>query len=257
MSPAQTRSYLAHIDVPEAAPSLDYLAALQHAHLLRVPFENLSVIRGEPILLSEEQLVEKIVGRGRGGFCFELNGAFFALLEALGFAIARIGAGVKIDDGFTPDLDHMALIVILDQLYLVDVGFGDSARQPLPLHGETRTDVSGCYRVWRDGKAADYLLLQKAEGDAWITQYRFTTKPRDLADYRSRCHYLATSPDSTFTQRTICSMATPGGRISLTGEHITITDGDDQTKRPIADVAAFNAALVRYFGPAFLPAVDA
>ena len=66
----------------------------------------------------------------------ELNGAFFALLEALGFAIARIGAGVKIDDGFTPDLDHMALIVTLDQPYLVDVGFGDRSVSPCHCMGK-------------------------------------------------------------------------------------------------------------------------
>jgi len=75
------------------ATDLDGLRRLQRAHLEAIPFENSSVLRGEPIVLEEPPLVRKVVDEGRGGFCFELNGAFAWLLGVLGFEVAlrRIG----------------------------------------------------------------------------------------------------------------------------------------------------------------------
>jgi N-hydroxyarylamine O-acetyltransferase len=253
-------AYLNHLNLTAGAtPTYAYLAALQEAHMLTVPFENLSVVRGEAIVLDEALLIAKIVERMRGGFCFELNGAFCCLLRWLGFDVVRIAAGVKTEEGYTPYRDHMALLVDLEQPYLVDVGFGDSVRCPVPLNGETRVDVSGAYRVvldadagygshQKDEKAEAVYLLQKAADEAWLTQYRFTTIPQSLTDYQARCDFLAISPDSNFTQRTVCSLATPTGRISLSREHLTVTENGQQTKVPIETEAAFDAALERHFG---------
>ena len=87
-----------------------------------------------PIILEDEALFTKIVEHRRGGFCYEANGLFAALLRALGFDVAMLSAEVaRAGGGFGPDFDHMTLTVALEQRRLVDVGFGDSFREPLRL----------------------------------------------------------------------------------------------------------------------------
>jgi N-hydroxyarylamine O-acetyltransferase len=128
-------SYLARINYHGAlAPTAETLRALQVAHLLTVPFENLSIHAHEPIVLTDEALFTKIVTHRRGGFCYEANGLFAALLRALGCNVAMLSAGVAKPDGsFSPDFDHMTLLVTLAERWLVDVGFGDSFLEPLRL----------------------------------------------------------------------------------------------------------------------------
>src|SRR5262249_20284948 len=114
------------------APTAETLRQLHLAQLLTVPFENLSIHAKEPIVLEEIPLFEKIVVRRRGGFCYELNGLFATLLRNLGFEVAMLSAGVaRAEGGFSPPFDHMAMMVTLEQRWLVDVGFGDLFREPL------------------------------------------------------------------------------------------------------------------------------
>ena len=107
------KTYLERIDYRGSlVPNVETLRALQLAHLLAVPFENLSIHAQQPIVLNDDALFEKIVGRRRGGFCYELNGLFAALLRALGFDVAMLSAGVAKDSsGFGPGFDHMTLRV--------------------------------------------------------------------------------------------------------------------------------------------------
>src|SRR5688500_12747402 len=115
-------------------PTAETLRGLQVAHLLAVPFENLSIHAGEPIVLDDEALFDKVVARRRGGFCYELNGLFAALLRALGFEVEMLAAAVARSTGeFGRDFDHMTLLVNLKQRWIADVGFGDSFIEPLLL----------------------------------------------------------------------------------------------------------------------------
>src|SRR3954447_10763487 len=115
MTPLDVHAYLERIRYHgPLEPTAETLRRLQVAHLLTVPFENLSIHRGEPIELDDEALFEKMVVRRRGGFCYELNGLFAALLRSLGFEVVMLAAGVMGADGeFSPDFDHMALMVNL------------------------------------------------------------------------------------------------------------------------------------------------
>ena len=126
-----------------------------------MPFENLSIHEGEPIVLNDDALFEKIVGRRRGGFCYELNGLFAALLRALGFEVAMLSAQVANARGeFGPDFDHMTLMVTLATRWLADVGFGDSFLEPLLLD-ERREQVQGerAYRIDLDGARTSPIRL--------------------------------------------------------------------------------------------------
>src|SRR5216684_5534157 len=133
-----TRAYLQRINYTGPLdPSAETLRGLQVAHLRTIPFENLSIHSGEVIVLDNHALFEKIVRRRRGGFCYELNGLFGALLRALGFDVTMLSARVANAEGiFGPDFDHMTLLVSLAERWLVDVGFGDSFLEPLQLEAE-------------------------------------------------------------------------------------------------------------------------
>src|ERR1043165_5873096 len=128
VNPAQLAAYLARIGVPgPAGADPDALRRLHRAHLLAVPFENLSIHLGEPISLAPGDLLDTIVTRRRGGFCYELNGAFALLLEALGARVSRVGARVYGEAGLSPPLAHLALIVRPADAtgpWPADVGFG-------------------------------------------------------------------------------------------------------------------------------------
>jgi len=206
------------------APTAEALRQLHEAHLLAVPFENLSIHWGEPIELDDEALFEKVVVRRRGGFCYELNGLFAALLRALGFEVVMLSAGVLRASGdYSPDFDHMALLVNHQQRWLADVGFGDLFRQPLRLDERApQAQGASAYRIDPDEEGR-FLLRRSDEGGPWSTEYRFSLEPHVYADYAERCIYQETSPESHFKQRRICSLATPDGRVSLSERKLITT----------------------------------
>ena len=208
--------------------------ALQVAHLLSVPFENLSIHAGEPIVLNEDALYTKIVDQRRGGFCYECNGLFAGLLRALGFDVAMLAAGVARADGsFGPIFDHMALMVTLNERWLADVGFGDSFLEPLLL--DTREDQVEGTRSFRLVDADDHVvLMRRNDGEDWQAQYRFTLQSYTFPDYEEMCRYHQTSPDSHFTKNLVCSRVTPEGRITLSDMRFITSSGpqrlrDEQT----------------------------
>jgi N-hydroxyarylamine O-acetyltransferase len=129
------RAYLDRINYRgPLEPTAETLRALHRRHMMSVPFENLDIGLGREIVLDPERFVEKIVTHRRGGFCYELNGAFAALLGALGFHVTLLSARVANDQGIaSKEFDHLALQVDLEDRWLADVGFGDSFVEPLCL----------------------------------------------------------------------------------------------------------------------------
>ena len=219
--------YLQRINVAgPLAIDLDTLRRLHIAHLQTVPFENLSIHWREPIVLNDDALFDKIVCRRRGGFCYELNGLFAALLRALGFRVTMLSGGVANAKGeFGPDFDHMALAVHLERPYLADVGFGDSFVEPLRL--DDRAEQTEAPRIFRIDEHRGRLTLQRRDpGGDFRPQYRFDLRPHVLADYEPMCLYHQRSPNSHFTRETVCSLATSDGRVTLSGlRFITTTAG--------------------------------
>lgn len=244
------KAYLKRINYHGSpAPTAEVLRALQVAHLLSVPFENLSIHAAEPIVLDDEALFRKIVERRRGGFCYEANGLFAALLRALGFEVQMLSAEVANAEGsFSQPFDHMALLVTLDERWLVDVGFGDSFREPLRLD-ETAAQTQGnrAYRILRDG---DYfILMQRIADGEWQALYRFTLQPHEYADYAEMCLYHQTSPRSHFTRARLCSLATEAGRITLSEmRFITTSTSDEQQQQTLTTPEEFAAILRERFG---------
>lgn len=229
-------------------PTPETLRALQVTHLRSVPFENLSIHHGEPIVLSEDALYTKIVERKRGGFCYECNGMFAGLLRALGFEVAMLGAGVAHrEGGFGPIFDHMALMVTLADRWLVDVGFGESFIEPLLL--DLREEQVQGDRAFRIVDEDGYLVvMRRNDAGAWEPQYRFTLQPYEFADYEAMCHFHQTSPESHFTNNVICSLATDTGRITLSGMKLITTSGSDRDEQTLSSEDEYNRILHDQFG---------
>lgn len=244
LTESQVDAYLARIGVPRPARAdLASLGMLQQAHLATVPFENLSVHLGEPVVLEPAALVEKLVGRNRGGFCYELNGAFAELLRTLGYRVTVLAARVFGDGRLGPPFDHMALRVELDGgAWLVDVGFGRFTQQPVNLEerGE-QADPGGLFTVVPYGDELDVLMDGKP-------QYRLDPRAYQLADFVPTCWWQATSPDSHFRRGTTCSLLTEDGRTTLSGTRLISTTADGTRSEQQLDEAETLAAYEKYFG---------
>ncbi len=229
-------------------PTPETLRALHQAHLLAIPFENLDIHLGRPIVPDEAAFFRKIVEQRRGGFCYELNGLFAALLRELGFDVTLLSARVAREDGsFGSEFDHLTLLVQLEERWLADVGFGESFREPLRLDepGE-QAQVWGTYRLTHDG--SDWTYWERDETTGWQPQYRFTLQPHQLADFAERCHYQQTSPESHFTQKRICSLATPEGRVTISDFRLIITQNGRRQERELTGRAEYEMTLREYFG---------
>jgi N-hydroxyarylamine O-acetyltransferase len=246
-------SYLRRIGSEGAhEPDGASLRALHRAHLLTVPFENLDIHLGRPIELSEQALHRKIVDDRRGGFCYELNGSFAALLRALGFRVSLLSAGVMAAEGdFGPPFDHLTLQVAGgagSSRWLVDVGFGEGFMDPVPFEvGREDEQDTGSYRI--DSDDGRYVLWRRGQGaDAFEAQYRFAPEAHELTDFEAMCRYHQTSPASSFTRQRMCSLARPDGRITLAGSSLIVTRDGHRSEQPIENDAAYRAALREHFG---------
>jgi len=240
-------AYLNRVGViAEPASDAAGLRALHRAHQMTVPFENLSIHLAEPISLDERDLIDKIVRRRRGGFCYELNGAFALLLEALGAQVSRVAARVYGEAGLGPPFDHLALIVRPADgsgPWLADVGFGSHSDYPLSLQArDDQDDPAGRFRL-AAAAAGDIDVLKDG-----LPQYRIETRERSLADCVPTCWWHRTSPLSHFTRSTICSRLTPGGRVSISGRMLIQTGFGARTEQQLDTDDQLLGAYRDHFG---------
>lgn len=247
MKSEQKDQYLRRIEF-SGAVSVDWacLASLQLAHLETVPFENIDVELGTPIVLDPERLFDKIVGRRRGGFCYELNGLFADLLRALGFSVWLLSARVARPDGtFGLPAGHMMVLVELDEPWLVDVGFGDSFIQPLRLRsGIEQTDGRTTYMVLQVEK--EWLLLKKHDV-VWATELQFSLHHHELADFNDMCVWTQTAQESHFVRNSICTRLTNDGRITLSGQRLIVTAYGQKQEYLVEGKMEREAQLLRLF----------
>ena len=232
-------------------PDGQTLQGLHIAHMFNVPFENLDIGLGRPIRLWEEALWEKIVVQRRGGFCYELNGLFASLLRQLGFDVTYLNARVYNRLGqLGIDFDHLALLVQVPGQagrWLADVGFGDSFNEPLDFE-ERGEQVQGLRAHRLEQISNGFVTWQKNYDGTWERHYFFDLQSHKFPkEYESACLYHQTSPDSSFTTRSIISRATPDGRVSIEAGRLILTQNGQRTEQVIADTAEYNQLLKHYF----------
>jgi N-hydroxyarylamine O-acetyltransferase len=202
-------------------PDLATLKAIHRAHQYAIPFENLDVQRRRPIVMDLAAHYDKIVCQRRGGWCYEMNGVMGWALKEIGFDVMRVGAGVmRVLAGDAQLGNHLCLLVCLDQPYLVDVGFGGSLVEPLPLRATEREDHP--YRLGLGEVGQSYWRFTEiAHGDAF--SFDFRVAPADEALLAQKCRFLQTDPASPFIQNLVVQRRTADTHFSLRGRVLAAT----------------------------------
>jgi N-hydroxyarylamine O-acetyltransferase len=211
-------------------PNADTLRSLVETHRRNVPFENLDIPRGRPIALDEIAIYDKIVVRGRGGFCHELNRLFRWALTQLGYPTVLLGTGVLYPAAgeVFPPLSHQMLLVSLAERWLVDVAFGArGARVPLRLDsGASQSDGVNLFRIDRTSDGYTLRTLLAAE---WRPLYEFNLEPRQPSDFDERCRQQ--EAEAYWNAHWICTRTDPGGHISLDDRRlITVRNGQREER---------------------------
>jgi|LakMenEpi03Aug12_release.lakeMendotaPanAssembly.Ray.scaffolds.fasta_scaffold272874_2 N-hydroxyarylamine O-acetyltransferase len=233
----QLKKYLNHIQLSEEIinqkPSFNLLNLIHEHHVFSIPFENLSIFLDEPIKIDLESLYEKLIINQRGGYCYEINSLFQALLTTLGFDTQLHLAEVVYNSPLLSRVPrHAILLVTLDNfVYLVDAGYGrNGMSQPLLLNREHASELTAHKTLFK----AEYreelgFLYQVFYDDEFHIEYRFDYPhyhPISIKDLEPHNLYVSTNEESNFTKNTIITMPTPTGRISLNNDKLReISDG--------------------------------
>ena len=246
----ELQKYFKRINFTDSTVSdFETLKKLHLLHMLNIPFENLDIHIKRKIILKPELIFEKIVENSRGGFCYEMNGLFYQVLNSIGYKVKMISARVYDTAEPSPEFDHMALIVTLDNGdWLADVGFGDSFLEPLKLEPKTVQKQYGkSYKIEVINKVNFKVQNLDSKG-RWNNMYRFSLIPRVLNDFDEMCVYNQSSPQSHFTQNRFCSLARTDGRITLSGMKLIERKNGIRKETELENEEEFNLKLKDLFG---------
>ncbi len=250
-------AYLARIGYQGAVEPTDAtLAALYRAHLSSVRFENLDVFLCGTVDVSLEAIQEKIVFRGRGGYCYEQAQLFGAVLERFGFGVERLLARVGPDGGPARPRTHLTLRVSVDHdgadqnVWLADPGFGSSPPAPLRYRSGGPQETGGWIYEIASGEEHGQQVRKLRENQAgqWVTLHRWDDNKVQPVDVVLSNHYTSTYPDSWFTWQPVIVRRDPDAIRSLLGRTYTVTRaGHTKTRSELTD-KEFAAALTEEFG---------
>jgi N-hydroxyarylamine O-acetyltransferase len=233
-------------------PDVEGLNAVQRAHRLAIPFENLDIALGRGVSLAPDDLFDKLVTRRRGGYCFEQNGILLAALQELKFDARPLLARVWLGASDVPPLTHsFSLVRIGGEPWIADAGFGGGYTPPMPLVDDVEADTPDGARH-RLVRHDDYgWMLERLAGDGqdgWQRQYSFTLDQIWPADLAMANHYTATLPGGRFTGPPIASIVLPNGFASLMGRSYNRSSRKGQERSEIKSARAYRMRLSLVFG---------
>ena len=235
-------------------PSLEVLRALHEAHVAAIPFENLDILLGKPILLDLDSLQRKLVDDERGGYCFEQNTLFRAALESMGFIVTSLAARVRLGSLLVRPRTHMLLRVELSEgPRLADVGFGgDGLVIPIRLEPGDEVEVGGSvHRIQQEGEA---FVLEGRHGGGWMALYAFTLEPQLTVDFEMANHFTSTYPSSIFRQSLTAQRSWRDRRAILRDRKLVLSGSDGATETvAVADPEHLLELLEGHFGLTFPP----
>ena len=217
----------------DVRPDRSTLYELHRLHVCTIPFENLDVQLRRPLTTDVDAAYEKIVIKGRGGWCYEQNGLFGRALSQVGFDVTRLSANVmRQQKGEFSDASHLSLLVRLpddpNKRYVVDVGFGGSMIRPIeltesefnqpPFRIGLRKLDDGHWRFWED--------LGKGE-----FSYDFLAQAADESALSKRCDFLQSDPSSGFVQNLVAQRRRPDAHKVLHGRVYRVAGPQGTTKK--------------------------
>jgi N-hydroxyarylamine O-acetyltransferase len=232
-------------------PGASVLEAIHLAHATHIPFENLDILLKRPIALDLASLQAKLVAARRGGYCFEQNLLFSAVLQHLGFPVTQLAARVHYRNRPKVPRTHIVLLADIGGApWLADVGFGlEGLLLPVPFEaGRESRQYAWTYRVV---EAGGEWALQSLRDGTWNDLYSFTLEPCLAVDFEPANHYCATHPDSRFVRTLTAQLPTPEARYRLRNRELVLDRGATVDRRALADDDELLAVLADVFGLRF------
>jgi N-hydroxyarylamine O-acetyltransferase len=234
-------AYLERIGHPRVTASVEALHSLHAAHVRAIPFENVDVVLGTHPGIEFDAIQSKLVGRQRGGYCYEHALLFAAVLERIGFEVQRRVA--RVQPQRPGPRTHMLLLVRIDeQEFLADVGFGAGMLHPMPLKDGVVIDQAGWdHQLTVDG---DLWTLSKKTLDGWVPQHASDDEPQLLIDYKVAHHYVSTNPNSPFSTKLVVMRLDEGISRRLVGDKLTVEYAGGRSTERIVQPDELVAVLV-------------
>ncbi|ATE78591.1 MULTISPECIES: arylamine N-acetyltransferase [Pseudomonas] len=236
-------------DAPPA-PTLQTLRQLQLRHTGAFPFENLTTLLGQPVLIDLPSIEQKVLHDGRGGYCYELNNLFLALLQTLGFDARGITGRVVMNqpEGAWTARTHRLSLVTLDGVrYITDVGFGGMV-PTAPLILDTEDEQLTPHEPYRIEQHADGYTLRANVGGEWRAMYIFDLQRQEDIDYTLGNWYVSTHPESSFVKQLMVARTGEGWRRTLNNGSFAIHRmGSESERRQVTDVDELIGLLEREF----------
>lgn len=252
MDPETCRDYLARLGVAAPPPpTLATLALLQERHNATFPFETLTTLLRDAVAIDLPSVAHKLLREGRGGYCYELNGLFLALLQHLGFDARALAARVvmgRTDDAPTART-HMLVLVRIDAVdYIADVGFGGNTPTG-PLRLDHRFAQATPHEHYRLDPQHDQFLLQVDIAGEWRPLYHFDLQVQAPIDHEVGNWYVCTHPHSSFPGQLRVALAAPDGRRTLgAGAYTVHRRGQPSERRLLNDADDVLSVLRDAFG---------
>ena len=234
-------------------PTIETLVNLHLAHATSITFENLDILLGRPIRIDIASIQKKLVADRRGGYCYEQNTLFAAVLRSLGFPVTILSARVLYRSHRVLPRTHILLLVEAEESpWIADVGFGTvGLLQPVPLRAEDEFRQFGwLYRLTQE---AGMWMLQAKQGTVWESLYSFTLEPQHHADLEMGNWYVSTCPDSRFVQTLTAQRSTEDVRYLLRNFVYMEDRANEQTSRELTDPDEMLTILKEKFDLHFPP----
>lgn len=238
--------YLARIGLPGVGgPDIETLRAIHRAHAQSIAFENIDVQLRRPVSMDISAIFDKVVTHRRGGWCYEQNGLMEWALREIGFDVSRLCAGVMREAAGDVQLgNHLCLRVDLDRPYLVDVGFGGSLLEPLPLAIDERVDAP--YRVGLQQIDDGYWrFTERAHGDPF--SFDFQDAPADEALLAAKCAWLQADAESPFVRNLVVQRRRDDMHVTVRGRVLTTMSASGSDKKLLASADELVDALQENF----------
>lgn len=238
--------YLGDLGLERQPPSLSALTEIVRRHVSRYPFASIGPRLRDDLPIDPPSLLDRIVVRRRGGYCFEQNGLLFVVLEQLGYPVRLQMARVLLSGNPHPGLTHRVTRARVDDTeYLVDVGFGPQG-PPFPVRMDGTTSTDGRYRVARVGDVD--FRLETRDGDTWLVLYRFDDVPYGQADAELGHFYSHRHPEAAFVNALVASRILDDEVRSLRNREYHVIRGDDRRIEPVEDPAHLHRILTGDIG---------
>ena len=227
-------------------PTLKFVSEMMQHHIFSIPFENLDVQAGKVVSLVPEDIVDKIVYKNRGGYCYEVNGLLTMALQELGIPCYFTSARSMTYATKKPRTHLVVIAKIEGRHYLLDTGFGSHGiRLPMDL-SQTNQEIVQDGQTYKLGKKGSDFNLYAWVHETWLPQYSFKKQVYEYIDFAPVNYMNSTHPDSIFVKAPLIILFTPKGKTVLSGNTIKhYVDG--QMTEKVFDIAEYEAILKEEF----------